>query len=205
MKPWLQKLWKHRYRILCGVSLLLLVVVVFFIGFLFGNRVQSSETAFLQALVTTPEPQKCALCGGRRYHAPCLVNLSTGEVGELQVYTPHPYLAGEIAEEQRTGTFNFLYCAKIMAVCDTSNHICRTDLPFDMEPMAAEWFCRDCRALLPVICTEGYVLADLYDLDHIQVYAISDGESYTIRDYTVTMSKREKSEKLEIEVAGHLS
>lgn len=205
MKPRLRRLWKHRCKILCGVSLLLFAVMVFFAGFLFGNRVQSSETAFWQTLVTAPEPQKCALCGGSRHHAPCLINLSTGEVGELQVYTSHPHVAGEIAEEQQTGTFNFLYCAGIMAARDTSNHICWANVPLDVEPMAIEWFCRDCRALLSGICTEGYVLADLYCLDHIQVYDIADGESYTIRDYTVTISKRGKSEKLKLEVAGHLS
>ncbi|MDE6108133.1 MAG: hypothetical protein K2F83_05605, partial [Oscillospiraceae bacterium] len=167
--------------ILRGFLLLLFSGALLFVGFWLGNKVQNIQTTFWQALVTAPEPQKCALCGGNRHHAPCLINLSTGEVGELQVYTPHPHVTGEIAEEQQTGTFNFLYCAGIMAARDTSNHICWADVPLGVEPMAIEWFCRDCRALLSGICTEGYVLADLYNLDYIQVYAITDGESYTIR------------------------
>lgn len=92
-----------------------------------------------------------------------------------------------------------------MATCDTNDHICRAYLPAETEPMAPEQFCQDCRALVSGICTEGYVLADLYDLDDIQVYAIADGKSYIIRDYTVTVSGDENAEKLKIEVAGSIS
>lgn len=49
--------------------------------------------------------QSSALCQngeGIRYHAPCLANLPTGEVGVLAVYAQHPpRLVGEIVPEEK--------------------------------------------------------------------------------------------------------
>ena len=42
-------------------------------------------------LLPAPNPKRCAICDSIPYHAPCLVNLATGEVGELTVYEPHPF------------------------------------------------------------------------------------------------------------------
>lgn len=75
-----------------------------------------------------PEPETCALCGGFRYHAPCLVRLDTGEVGELRVYDPDPTQQGEISDRQQTGTFSFLHCAGLLGTRDTCSHTSSVDL-----------------------------------------------------------------------------
>ena len=200
MGLWMKRLWCHHIRLFRGILVCFFVLIAFFLGVQVGERTQKSDPA--QRQISGQE--NCALCGSSRRHAPCLIDLSTGEVGELRVYAPHPYLAGEIADKQQTGTLDFFYCAGIVTTCDTNNHICWAYLPTETEPMAPEQFCQDCRALLSGICTEGYVLADLYDLNDIQVYAIVEGESYIIRDYTVTVSGDENAEKLKIEVAGNI-
>lgn len=201
MRLWIKRLWCHHIWPFHGILVCFFVLMAFFLGVQAGERPPQNGPARRQI----PGQENCALCESSRRHAPCLIDLSTGEVGELRVYTPHPHLAGEIADEQQTGTLDFFYCAGIVATCDTNDHICRAYLPAETEPMAPEQFCRDCRALVSGICTEGYVLADLYDLDDIQVYAIADGKSYIIRDYTVTVSGDENAEKLKIEVAGSIS
>lgn len=200
MKRWIQKLWSRHIGTLGKVLACSLILAAFFLGVQVGRGDWNRNSGVWQV----PVLENCALCGGSRRHAPCLIDLSTGEVGELRVYTPHPYLAGEIADEQQTGTLDFFYCAGIMTTCDTNDHICRAYLPAETEPMASEQFCQDCRALVSGICTEGYVLADLHDLDDIQVYAIADGKSYIIRDYTVTVSGNENAEQLKVEVVGHI-
>ena len=43
-------------------------------------------------------PNRCPLCGFIKSNAPCLVNVKTGEVEEMALYTPHYKLVGEIAE-----------------------------------------------------------------------------------------------------------
>ena len=45
-----------------------------------------------------PEPDRCAICADLPRHAPCIVNLSTGELLELDMYEPHPTLVAEIAD-----------------------------------------------------------------------------------------------------------
>lgn len=149
----------------------------------------------------------CALCGdgeGRRYHAPCLAELSTGRVGELTVYDPHPWKEGELAEDQRTGTFSFLFCLEGRGYRDTVTHTCHLTLPEGKGPMRAEHFCRDCQALLEEASDGGYVLLDLYDLDGIRAYALCDGAEYTIRDYGLSVSWDEEEREFSIEVTGHI-
>ena len=58
--------------------------------------------------MNVPEPEQCSLCAGLPCHAPCIINLSTGEMLELAVYEPHPFIAGELAEEQQSETFSFV-------------------------------------------------------------------------------------------------
>ena len=41
-------------------------------------------------ILPAPNPKRCAICDSIPYHAPALVNLATGEVGELSVYEPIP-------------------------------------------------------------------------------------------------------------------
>lgn len=133
-----------------------------------------------------PEPKTCALCGGFRYYAPCLVRLDTGEVGELQVYDPDPTQRGEISDRQQTGTFSLLHCAGLLGTRDTCSHTTSVDLTEKAGKLAQEYFCLDCRALLAGTANNGYVLADLYDLENIQIYAVRNGSKYSIRDYEVT-------------------
>lgn len=130
-------------------------------------------------------PENCALCGGLKHHAPCLVNLSTGQVGELAIYEPHPTLVGEIAEEQTGGLFAFLPCAGLTAIQDGDSPSCSVEIPDSHKKLNSQYFCRTCRDLLE--SAKGYVLADLYDLKQIRVYSIEDGAEYDIRDYHVSI------------------
>lgn len=137
-------------------------------------RIYRQQEAFETALSTASEPDICALCGKGGdpiwYHAPCLVNLSTGEVGELTIYDPHRSLVGEIAKTQQTGTFSLLHCAGLTAARDTCNYTCSVTLPQEQDQMAPAFFCLDCRALLAEVAQKGYVLLDLYDLQDITAY-----------------------------------
>lgn len=159
------------------------------------------------ALANAPEPEVCALCGsgsGISYHAPVVVNLSTGESGELRVYDPDPYRRNEIAEEQSTGTFSLLYVAGLTGCRDTCDHTCCVTLPETEAPIVPALFCRDCRALLADTATKGYVLVDLYNLSDIAAYTIKDGAKYTIRDYDISISAQEEPSGLSIYVTDLL-
>lgn len=149
MRLWIKRLWCHHIWLFHGVLAYFFVLVAFFLGVRAGERAQKSDPARRQI----PGQENCALCGSSRRHALCLIDLATGEVGELRVYTPHPHLAGEIADEQQTGTLDFFCCAGIVTTCDTSNHICWAYLPAERNPWHRNSFAgiagRYCPAFVP--------------------------------------------------------
>lgn len=211
MKTWLKTCGKilKRYDVEILESLITAVLMAGFLGlgFFLRGTVAVKEVSFWKSVVFTPEPEYCTLCGNgerRRYHPPCMIKLATGEVGELRVYDPDPQRVGELLPVQRTGTFAFQNCADLVGYRDTSKHVSHVTVPEEQEPIDPARFCRDCRALLTDAAVEGYVLLDLYDRDRITVYPIEDGAQYTIRDYTVSISGREGSRELDIDVAGSL-
>ena len=60
-------------------------------------------------LLLNQEEKECCLCSSFRYHAPCLIDLETGELIELDLYFPHPPLVAEISDFQpEQGTFSFV-------------------------------------------------------------------------------------------------
>lgn len=183
MKAWLTK---HKEVLVLVVT----CVVSFALGwYAEGIYEERKVNALWEAIADLPDPERCALCGeGIRYHAPCLLDLSTGQMGEMVVYTPHRSIQGEIApmETQKTGTFNYQPCAGLLGVRDTCNHTFKVTLPGKQELMNPALFCQECRQLLAEAGLEGYVIVDLYDLDHIQAYPIQDN---VIRDYRISVTK----------------
>ncbi len=169
----------------------------------------ATDRNIANSLANSSEPEVCALCGngsGMSYHAPVVVNLATGEVGELRVYDPDPHHRNEIAKEQSTGTFCFLSVAGLTGYRDTCDHTSHVTLPKEKEWMLIDpsYFCHSCRTLLADTATTGYAVVDLYDLDNIMVYAIEKGAEYTIRDYSVSISTQNELKCLSINVTGLL-
>lgn len=188
-------------------AVLSIFVMAFVVVFAWAFSVLRRECSFWKMVATTPEPERCSLCGegnGMRYYAPAIVNLSTGEVGELQVYDNHHEIVGELAPVQDTGVFCFGHCAGLAIVRSAGSHEYHVALPGEWNPLVPGLFCHDCRKILAETTNRGYVLLDLYDLENIQALAIADGAEYTIRDYTVSVYQREGLQGLSIEVTGHL-
>ena len=186
------------------LCILLIIMTVLLVLSLYNLQ---RECVFWKTIATTPEPERCALCGngyGTRYHAPAIVNLSTGELGELQVYDNHCEIAGKLAEDQEMGVFCFGRCADLTIARVAGDHYCHTTLPDELKLLVPDLFCHECRRLLAETTDRGYVLLDMYDLRNIQVFVIEDGAEYTIRDYTVSIYQNDKKTNLSIEVAGHL-
>lgn len=141
----------------------------------------------------------CCLCKGLPYHAPCLLNPATGEILELAVYDNHPTHQGELAEAQTSGYATFILDAGTSAIrlagvsCSTSLE----DADYSIDP---SHFCDSCAARIMEITENGCVLADLYDLENIQLYAAKEDSTYFIRDYTVQITADPDSNQLNINV-----
>lgn len=188
MKTWLIS---HKRQLLT-LGIVSVILAVFTLGWHAGTNATNRKAyaALWEAIVDLPDPERCALCGeGRRYQAPCLMNLSTGQMGEMRVYAYGPTEQGKLdpREARFSGTFNFQHCAGLTAIRDTCTHTCEITLPAERELMDPALFCKACRLLLAGAGLEGYVIVDLYDRDHIRAYPIR-GE--TIRDYRISTDSR---------------
>ncbi len=151
-----------------------------------------------------PEPERCTLCDDLARHAPCIINLSTGEKVELDVYEPHPFLVGEIAEEQRGGYFSFVRGAGVEGYKLGAESVTIT-IPAKADKMDQQFFCNACRELLAYHTNSGYVLVDLKDTDAPVVYGIDADASYSFRCYDITIQELVEDKKYEITVTGTLN
>lgn len=153
---------------------------------------------------STPEPERCSLCDDLPCHAPCIINLSTGEKLELDVYEPHPFLVGEIAEEQRGGYFSFVRGAGVEGYKLGAESVTIT-IPVKSAKMDQQFFCNACRELLADHTNSGYVLIDLKDTDAPVIYGISADASYSFRCYDITIQELVEDKKYEITITGMLN
>ena len=192
MKPWLTK---HKQQLL-ALGAVAVLGAVFSLGWSAGSHAidRAAYAALWEAIVHLPDPERCALCGeGDSYHAPCLVNLSTGQLGELRVYAYAPTQEGKLdpQEAECSGTLHFQPCAGLTAIRDAGLHTCQVSLPKERDLMDPALFCRECRRLLAGAGLEGYVIVDLYDLGHIRAYPIQGG---SIRNYRISTRSRRGGE-----------
>ena len=153
--------------------------------------------------ISAPEPDRCSLCDYIPSHAPCLVNLNTGEVGEIALYEPHHTLVGEIAEEQRGGYFSFMSVAGLRGYLDACVPEAHITVPNEVEKYEEKYFCSSCRKLLKEYSHCGFVLADLRNPETPTVYPVEAGTEFEVRCYTVVITETDKGE-LDISVVGSI-
>ena len=153
--------------------------------------------------INAPEPDRCSLCDYIPSHAPCLVNLNTGEVGEIALYEPHHTLVGEIAEEQQGGYFRFMSVAGLQGYLDACVPEAHITIPDGIEKYEEKYFCSTCRELLKAYSHCGFVLADLRDPETPTIYPVEEGTEFEVRCYTVVITETDKGE-LDISVVGSI-
>lgn len=148
-------------------------------------------------------PEVCSLCGTPPCHAPCIINLSTGEKLELSVYELHPFTAGELAEEQRTGYFSFIQGAGISGHKLGGKSVTVT-IPTGSRGVHQQHFCSTCRKRLTGHTYQEYILADLQDPKNPIIYGIYENTSFSFRCYDVSIQKRSDSEEFVVTIIGTL-
>lgn len=154
--------------------------------------------------VSIPEPERCSLCADLPRHALCIINLSTGEKLELDLYEPHPFLVGGIAEEQPGGYFSFVRGAGIEGYKVGAEYIV-ISVPVKSEKMDQQFFCNDCRDRLAVNVNNGYALVDLYEPSEPIVYPINISTSFSVRCYSTSVQENAEEDKYEITIVGNYS
>lgn len=153
---------------------------------------------------STPEPERCSLCDDLPRHAPCIINLSTGELLELDVYEPHPFLVGEIAEEQRGGYFSFVRGTGVEGYKLGAESV-KITIPVKADRLDQQYFCNHCRELLADYTNQGYALVDLKDTESPVAYAINADTKAAFRCYEISVQEIKEDGKYEISIIGTLN
>ena len=176
-------------EILTGIFVAFVCAISFGAGFILCLAHLQDNVRFYEAMLYTPEPRICALCRSNtadKIHAPCIVNLATGEVAELAIFDQHP--TDDSAAEKK-GYTSFYTGAGAVIQQDSDNEYCVASLPKEEEPMNHTHFCYNCRCRITELDRDGYVVADLYDQENISVFEVCNGAEYRIRDYLVTVNQ----------------
>ena len=150
-----------------------------------------------------PEPEECALCDAFPRHAPCLVDLNTGELRELEIYQPHHTKVAELSDEQYGGYMSLVQFGDISGILLGADKV-ELSAPVKSTGMQDDLFCNGCRKLLKHNKCQGYILADLRYPDTPSVWGIKVGISFSVRCYEIDITASDDSEKLIIVMKGTL-
>ena len=153
-------------------------------------------------ILPASEPERCAICDSIPMHAPALVNLATGEVGELTVYEPHPFKVAELNEYQQGGTFSFIYVAGINGYSDTANWEAHITIPTDENEYEEKHFCKSCRERISGHTEKGFLLLDLRTPESFSILSLDIEDIQTVRCYEV--HPKQSLDEIEIIVHGTL-
>lgn len=156
--------------------------------------------AVLLIVVLFPREEKeCCLCSSFRCHAPCLIDLETGELVELDLYFPHPDKAAELAYTQpEMDTFSFVGLGNVTGTKETGSKIIKIDVPIS-EKTTNPALCKSCKKQLDGLLWDRYVLSDLYSFENKALISIENGMCTTLRCYTITAQKESDIIKVTIE------
>jgi hypothetical protein len=149
-----------------------------------------------------PNPKRCAICESIPCHAPCLVNLETGEVGELSVYEPHPFKVAELNPYQQGGTFSFIYVAGINGYSDTANWETHITIPTNENEYEEKFFCKACRERISSHTEKGFLLLDMRTPENFSILSLESDVIQTVRCYEV--QTKQGRDEIETIVQGTL-
>lgn len=150
-----------------------------------------------------PKLEECTLCDAFPMHAPCLVDLNSGKIRELEIYQPHHTKVAELSDEQYGGYMGLIQFGDISGILLGADRVA-LEAPTNANGMQDDLFCNDCRKLLKDNKCQGYILADLHNPDTPTVWQIKDGTSFSVRCYEIDITTSDDREKLIIVMKGTL-
>ena len=154
-------------------------------------------------LFSTQEKKDCCLCSSFRYHAPCLIDLETGKLIELDLYFPHHALVAELAEEQpEMSTFSFVEIGNASGTKLTDSKTIKIHIPNEKTYNPA--LCSDCKKQLPFGYTSRYIFADLYSKEEKVLMPINADTAFSLRCYNITTEKNTENSGISAVIQGTL-
>lgn len=124
------------------------------------------------------EPQNCPLCHAEPSDVPCLIDLHTGEIGEIRIDK------SELSDDPATFVFYLVDVAGCEGYCDTAARCCQITLKSEQDTMNAFLYCRSCRAKLRDLRHERYAILDYTSSDSFSAHSIQS-DSISIGQYNI--------------------
>lgn len=150
-----------------------------------------------------PASKECVLCNAFPRHAPCLVDLNSGKICELEIYQPHHTKVAELSDEQYGGYMSLVQFGDINGILLGADRV-ELEAPIKSAGIQDSLFCKDCRKLLKDSNCQGYILADLRTPATPSVWTIKDGISFSVRCYEIDITAADDSETLIVVMRGTL-
>lgn len=150
-----------------------------------------------------PASKECVLCNAFPRHAPCLVDLNSGKICELEIYQPHHTKVAELSDEQYGGYMRLVQFGDINGILLGADRV-ELEAPIKSTGIQDSLFCKDCRKLLKDSNCQGYILADLRTPATPSVWTIKDGISFSVRCYEIDITAADDSETLIVVMRGTL-
>ena len=155
-------------------------------------------------LLFTKEEKVCCLCSSFRYHAPCLIDLETGDLIELDLYFPHETLVAELADPQpEMGTFSFVRIGNVSGTKLTDSKKIEIHIPDDKTYNPA--LCSNCRKQLPFGYASRYIFADLYGKEEKVLMPIKADTTFSLRCYDITTERNTEKGGISMLIQGTLN
>ena len=150
-----------------------------------------------------PASKECVLCNAFPRHAPCLVDLNSGKICELEIYQPHHTKVAELSDEQYGGYMSLVQFGDINGILLGADRG-ELEAPANATGIRDSLFCKDCCKLLKDSNCQGYILADLRTPATPSVWTIKDGISFSVRCYEIDITAADDSETLIVVMRGTL-
>ena len=150
-----------------------------------------------------PASKECVLCNAFPRHAPCLVDLNSGKICELEIYQPHHTKVAELSDEQYGGYMSLVQFGDINGILLGADRV-ELEAPAKATGIRDSLFCKDCRKLLKDSNCQGYILADLRNPEELSVWQIAEGISASVRCYEIDITAASDSRELLIVMKGTL-
>lgn len=150
-----------------------------------------------------PASKECVLCNAFPRHAPCLVDLNSGKICELEIYQPHHTKVAELSDEQYGGYMSLVQFGDINRILLGADRV-ELEAPAKATGIRDSLFCKDCRKLLKDSNCQGYILADLRNPEELSVWQIAEGISASVRCYEIDITASSDSRELLIVMKGTL-
>lgn len=136
-------------------------------------------TVLIFVIGLTQEQKNCCLCNSFPYGAPCLIDLETGNMVELALYSPH-----------EANTFSFISLGNVTGAKETDCKTIKMEIPFS-EKTTNPALCRNCKKQHNATVFNRYVLADLSDSTNRKLISVESDLSIALGYYKITAQKME--------------